>query len=680
MKKYYNNRELSWLQFNERVLEEAADKNVPLCERLNFAAIFQSNLDEFFMVRVGSLNDKMLLSPNIKENKTNMTCKEQIEAILKRVKELNIKRDKIYFDIMKELKKYAEIINFSNLSTQDTQYLQKYFDHEIKPLLSPQIVGKRQPFPFLKNKEIYVVVSLLGKGNGEKLGIIPCNTGVFQRLIPLPSDKKRFLLAEDLILYFVSQVFEHYTVKEKSLIRIVRNADINADELYNIDVDYRTAMGELIKKRKKLYPVKMDITHKLGEQTIKTLKKNLNLKDNRIFLITSPLDLSFSVNIQDSLRNNHSLFFPKRIPQKSVFIDEHKSMMEQIKGKDILLSYPYESMKPFLKLLSEAAEDPNTVSIKMTLYRVAKYSKVIEELITAAENGKEVVVLVELRARFDEENNIGWSRQLEDAGCRIIYGLDGIKVHSKLCLITRKVGKNIEYITQIGTGNYNEKTARLYTDLSLMTSSPDIAEDVGMVFNHLLMGEVVNETKCLLVAPKCMQNKIIEMINNEIIRAKSGEKAYIGIKVNSITDKKIIDKFVEASQAGVKIDLIVRGICCIIPGVKGYTDNINVISIVGRFLEHSRIYIFGTEERKTIYISSADFMTRNMLRRVEAAAPVLDEKIKERISKMFECMLRDNVKSRFQNSEAIYIKKTPESIPHNSQEYFYEQAYKNNNL
>lgn len=679
MKECYTNRELSWLQFNERVLEEAEDVNVPLCERLSFASIFQSNLDEFFMVRVGSLQDQMLASRNEKENKTNMTCMEQIDAVLKRVKELDIKRDEVYFNIMHELKGYgAELINFGNLSNDDARYLQTYFNNEIKPLLSPQIVGKRQPFPFLKNKEIYAVVSLSAK-NGDKLGIIPCNTGVFQRLIPLPSDKKRFMLAEELILHFVSQVFERYTVKEKSLVRVIRNADINADELYDRDLDYRTAMGELIKKRRKLCAVKLELTRTLDEQMVKTIRKHLDLKQDRIFYLKSPLDLSFISDIQDSLRDETELFFKRRVPQKSAFVNERESMIAQIKKRDILLSYPYESMKPFLKLLEEASEDPDVVSIKMTLYRVARYSKVVEELINAAENGKEVVVLVELRARFDEENNIGWSRQLEDAGCRIIYGLDGFKVHSKLCLITRKNGTKIEYITQIGTGNYNEKTARLYTDLSLMTASEDIAEEVGNVFNHLLMGEVVDKTKNLLVAPKCLQNKVIEMIEEETARAKKGEDAYIGIKINSLTDKKIMDKFIEASQAGVRIDLIVRGICCLVPGVKGYTENIKVISIVGRFLEHSRIYIFGTPERAKVYISSADFMTRNTVRRVEVAAPVFDEKIKKRISDIFSTMLCDNVKAREQGADSVYRKKKDGKVKLNAQEYFYEQAYDKNN-
>ena len=676
----FRNRELSWLQFNERVLEEAADPQVPLCERLSFASIFMSNLDEFFMVRVGSLHDKMILDEDIRENKTNMTCKEQISAILKHSDVLMKRKDAVYEEIMSEIGHYGiELINFASLSEADSLYLQKYFINEIMPLISPQVIGKRQPFPFLQNQKIYALVSLETKNMNEKLGIVPCS-GVFDRLIPIPSDKNRFMLAEELILHFAADIFDRYKITSKTLIRIIRNADIDADEAIDEETsDYRDAMEEIIRSRKKLCPVRMDITREIPLHVRKAFCSHLGLSEKQIFLSKAPLDLSFIFGLQDKLRNHKELFYPPRLPQKSPLVEDNKSMISQIAKHDILLSYPYESMKPFLQLLHEAGEDENVVSIKMTLYRVARYSRVIEELINAAENGKEVVVLVELKARFDEENNIEWSRRLESAGCRIIYGLDRLKVHSKLCLITRKEENHIGYITQIGTGNYNEKTAKLYTDYSLMTASPEIGAEAGQVFNELAMGQVMEHTEHLLVAPKCLQNKILDRIDDEIGFAKIGEPAYIGAKINSLTDKAIIKKLIEASQAGVHVDLIVRGICCLVPEIPGYTENIRIISIVGRFLEHSRVYIFGTEERKKVYISSADFMTRNTLRRVEIAVPIYDEMIKTRITDMFSTMLRDNVKARIQGPDGFYRKQKTEGEALNSQEYFYEQAYENAN-
>jgi polyphosphate kinase len=676
MKNCYKNRELSWLEFNSRVLEEAADKTNPLCERLNFASIFQSNLDEFFMVRVGSLHDQMLTSGNERENKTNMTSEEQLDAIMLETARLNKKRDEVYGEIMTELAaEGVELINFAALSAADAQILREYFINEIQPLISPQVVGKRQPFPFLQSDKIYAIVSLDSKGTSEKIGIVPCS-GVFERLIPAPSDKRRFMLVEELILHFAADIFDKYKVKGKTLIKIIRNADIDADSaVYDQYADYRDEMEKIIKRRRKLCPVKAELSREIGQSVIKLLCAQLELNENQVFSSKTPLDLSFVGTLSDILRDRSKLFYPPRVPQLSPMVDDSVSMIEQIKKRDILLSYPYESIRPFLRLLNEAAYDPNVVSIKMTLYRVAKYSRVVQALINAAENGKEVVVLVELKARFDEENNIEWSRRLEDAGCRIIYGIDKLKVHSKLCLITRKEGSRIEYITQIGTGNYNEKTARLYTDYSLMTSSVQIGVEAGHVFNELAMGEVVESTKHLLVAPKCLQNKILAMMDEEIEIAKAGGTAYIGAKINSLTDKVIIKKLIEASRAGVRVDLVVRGICCLIPGIEGYTENIKVISIVGRYLEHSRVYIFGTPERSRIYISSADYMTRNTLKRVEVAAPVYDENIKARIWEMFAVMLHDNVKARIMLPDGKYVRRKDENKPLNAQEYFYEQAY-----
>lgn len=671
----YMNRELSWLKFNERVLEEAENKKVPLCERLTFASIYQSNLDEFFRVRVGSLVDQMLLGGKIRDNKTKMTAKEQIEEVLHQVMKLNRRKDAVYDAIMGQLEDYGvRLVDFRKISKKESEYLEKYFLSEIAPVISPTIVGKRQPFPFLKNNEIYAVVVLQTKSGKEKLGIIPCSNTGFKRLVELPT-AGTYMLAEELILHYIPEVFERYNIKAKSLIRVTRNADIDADALYDEDLDYRDFMAELIKHRKKLAPVRLELTREMDGEIVDVLCDYLELDSDYVFQVQAPLDLSFVFEIQDTLRKTPELFYEKRVPQKSSQFRDGEPVFPQIREKDKLLSYPYESMKPFLNFLREAANDKEVISIKMTLYRVAKHSKIVEYLIDAAENGKEVLVLVELKARFDEENNIEWSRRLEDAGCRVIYGLDGYKVHSKLCLVTKKSEGQVEYYTQIGTGNYNEKTARLYTDLSFMTANVEIGLEAAKVFQALSMEETVDNVQHLLVAPRCLQNKVLSMIDEEIACAKEGKEAYIGLKMNSLTDKKIIDKLIEASQAGVKIDMVIRGICCLIPGVKGKTENIQVRSIVGRFLEHSRIYIFGTQEREKVYIASADFMTRNTLRRVEVAAPVYDKDLKMQLEEMFITMLSDNQKARQEDSRGNYEIAEAQETPLNSQEFFYEQAY-----
>ena len=486
--KYLENRELSWLKFNERVLEEAADSSVPLCERMSFLSIFQSNLDEFFMVRVGSLHDQMLVDKNARDNKTGMTSKEQLSAIFESARILSEQKDLVYRKYMELLKeKGVEFVSFANILPEDHVYLENYFKTSLMPLLSPQVIGKKQPFPFLKNKEIYAVVMLGGKGS-DKLGIIPCSNEVFDRLVSVPSAQHRYILVEELILHFLPMVFERYTVKSKSLIRIIRNADIDVDEaFYDEDLDYRDSMEKLIRTRRKLCPVKLEHSRVLDVTIIENLRRELGISPEQVYYSEAPLELSFFSRIQDSLRDKRELFFEKRVPQQPACIRNDLPMMEQIEQKDRFLSFPYESMKPFLRLLKEAGEDSRVVSIRMTLYRVAKNSQIVEALIDAAENGKEVVVLVELRARFDEENNIEWSRRLEEAGCRIIYGIDHIKVHSKLCQITYKTEDGIRHITQIGTGNYNEKTAKLYTDLSLMTADAKIGEEAAEVFHALCL-------------------------------------------------------------------------------------------------------------------------------------------------------------------------------------------------
>lgn len=680
MDKVYMNRELSWLKFNERVLEEAENREVPLCERLSFVSIYQSNLDEFFMVRVGSLQDQSLLGKKIRDNKTNMTAKEQITEILNRVHVLNKRRDKVYEELMRNLREWDfAITDFRNIEKSESAYMAKYFSMEMEPLISPTVVGKRQPFPFLRNKEIYAVAVLETKSGKQRIGIIPCTNNMLERLIAIPGRPGTYMLAEELILHYMPKVFKGYQIKAKSLIRVTRNADIDADALYDEDLDYREFMADLIKKRKKLSPVRLELSREMDGDIVEILCKYLDLEEARVFRQSTPLDMSFISQIQDMLRKNPQLFFERRTPQKSTSFEDGRGIMEQIRESDKMLSYPYESIRPFLRMLNEAAEDESVVSIKMTLYRLAKQSKVVEALVEAAENGKEVVVLVELRARFDEENNIEWSRRLEEAGCQVIYGLEGYKVHSKLCLITRKIEGKIEYITQIGTGNYNEKTSRLYTDLSLLTANPDIGMEAAGVFQALSKGETVERSQHLLVAPKCLQSRVMDMIDEEIKYAKEGQKAYIGLKLNSLTDKKIIDKLREASEAGVKIDMVIRGICCLLPQIEGKTENIRVISIVGRYLEHSRIYIFGCGERAKYYIASADFMTRNTVRRVEVAAPVFQENLKERLQGMFDLMLKDNQKARYETADGTYLfvnRENPAEEKVNSQEYFYKEAYK----
>lgn len=676
MSNVYMNRELSWLKFNERVLEEAENPEVPLCERMTFVSIYQSNLDEFFRVRVGSLQDQMLISTEIRENKTKMTSAEQIRAIIKEVKKLNQRKDKAYEKLMKKIEEYGiTLINHASAKSEEKKFLEKYFMKEIMPLSSPTIVGKRQPFPFLKNGEIYAVVVLETRNKKERIGIIPCSNNMLTRMVELPGGKGRYMLIEDLILHYIGKVFKGYKVKGKSLLKVVRNADIDADAAYDEDLDYREFMEDLMKQRKKLSPVRIDLSREMDETVVDALCRYLDVTPDRVFRSEAPLDVSFVFQLQDLLRRNTELFYEKRVPQKSPEFKDGQSILQQITQEDKMLSYPYDSIRPFLKMLTEAAEDESVISIKMTLYRLAKQSKVIEALCEAAENGKEVVVLVELRARFDEENNIRWSRMLEEAGCQIIYGLEHYKVHSKLCLITRRGENGIQYITQIGTGNYNEKTARLYTDLSLMTANEQIGMDAARVFQALAKGEVVEDMEHLLVAPKCLQSKVIEKIEEQIQKQKNGETAYIGLKMNSLTDKRIIDKLIDASKAGVKIDMIIRGICCLIPGVEGETENIHVISVVGRFLEHSRIYIFGNGEEAQYYIGSADFMTRNTVKRVEVAAPVYSERLKKRLQDLFDLMLSDNKKARKEDAKGTYSVVECKGQPINSQELLYQEAY-----
>ena len=677
----YENRELIWLRFNERVLEEAEDIRVPLCERLNFLSIYQSNLDEFFMVRVGSLHDAMLLDKKSRENKTNMTPAEQLTAVLSRVGELNERRDKAYFSLLGALAdQNITLVNFRQISRQSERYLANVFQHEFRPLLSAFMVGRKQSFPFLKNKQIYAVAILTekaAKAPKRKIGLVPIADEHFPRLVAVPERPGCFILAEELILHYLPRMFPNFHVISKTLARITRNADIDADAINDEDLNYREHMVEVIKRRRRLSPVRLELSRKLDEMLIRELCEQLKLSRDRVYFSDGPLDYGFLGLIRDQLRNRAALFYAPRFPQPSPDLDETRSILAQIEQKDVLLHYPYQSIRPFLRMLSEAAHDPDVISIRMTLYRLARDSKVVESLVEAAENGKQVDVLVELKARFDEENNIEWSRQLERAGCHVIYGVEHLKVHSKLCLITRRDGDGVRYITQIGTGNYNEKTSRLYTDLSYITASREIGESAEAVFEALLVGETVEQNDRLLVAPNCMETKLADLIDQEIEKERRGERGHIRLKMNSLTDKPLMDKLIEASCEGVRIDMVVRGICCLIPGIPNKTENIRVLSIVGRFLEHSRIYIFGDGENAQYFISSADWMTRNMQKRVEIGTPVADVRAKERLERVFDTLWRDNVQARVLQPDGVYARRFPEgATPVSAQVLLYDEAYR----
>ncbi|MCM1165230.1 MAG: polyphosphate kinase 1 [Lachnospiraceae bacterium] len=674
---FYDNRELSWLKFNARVLEEARDEATPLFERLRFVQIFCSNLDEFFMIRVGSLHDKLLYEPKDRENKTNMNAKEQLSAIAKRVKSLLPAKDEAYSEIMQGLSEYGvEHLNEDALTPEEDAFLKAFFTREVRPLLFTGVVDKKHPVPFLKSGEIYIGCKIRKKTDASgksTFGILPASENL-PRVVFLPGTGK-FILVEELIRRYAKQVFSNFDIISRCIFRVTRNADIEIDEgLFDHDVDFRDVMSKLVKKRKKLQPVRVEFQGSPDGEIVSVITKMLDISENYVFKQTAPLSMSFISVLEQRLEKQPSLFFTPLTPQKSSAILPNVPMIEQIKQHDILLNYPYENINQFINLLEEAAVNPNVSSIKITLYRVARDSKIINALNKAAENGKDVLALVELRARFDEENNIGWSKQLEEAGVTVIYGLEGLKVHSKLLLITLRDGNDVRYITQVGTGNYNERTSRLYTDFTLMTSDEDIGADASVVFNALIVGSTVESTNRLLVAPKGLKSRIVAYIDNEITYGRDG---YIGIKINSLTDRDLIEKLAEASRAGVTVELIVRGICCLIPRIEGATENIRVISIVGRFLEHSRIYIFGRGDRRRVYISSADFMTRNTEKRVEVAAPILDTALADRVCDIFSTMLADNVKARELGADGKYTRVSAEGKPPlNSQMYFYDEAYK----
>ena len=672
MQNYTQNRELSWLKFNQRVLEEAKDSSVPLLERMKFVSIFTSNLDEFFMIRVGSLYDMSLTDNSTIDSRSGMNPKEQLDAIFAAVAPLYKERDKTYSEIKKLLNPYGVCgLSIKELEQQEKKYVKKYFKDQILPILSPQIVDANHPFPHLLNKELYVIASL--KQNGTSMiGIVPVPQFVSD-ILYLPGHDIRYIRMEKVIMEYLDVVFDKYEVSNKNYICVTRNADVSPDdEALEINDDFRLLMQETLHKRRRMAVVRMETAEPLDKELEKYFCDKFKITPAQIYRTKMPMKLDYIFSIMDKVPASlkRSLIDEPFTPQPSRYLTDGK-VIPQVKKKDILLSYPYESMDPFLRMIKEATYDPTVLTIRITIYRLTKKARLVEYLCAAAENGKEVTVLIELRARFDEQNNIDWSERLEEAGCRVIYGFEGYKVHSKICLITYRNRNNIEYITQVGTGNYNEKTATMYTDVSLITADKGIGEDAAVFFKNMSIGNLNGSYQHIIVSPTSLKPKVLSLMDEEI---KKGTNGRIIMKMNSVTDVDFIQKVSEASNAGVRVDLIVRGICCILPGVKGYTENLRVTSIVGRYLEHPRIFLFGTGADQKIYIGSADMMTRNTEKRVEVACPVYDETIRKQLTHMLKIMLADNVKARELKSDGKYYMKEKGTSKVNSQEYFMREA------
>lgn len=671
--KYTQNRELSWLKFNQRVLEEAQDPDVPLLERMKFVAIFTSNLDEFFMIRVGSLYDMASLKEMELDRRSKMTPKEQLERIYEAVEPLYKERDKTYSEIKKRLSPYGICgLSFKELQDPEKKYVKKYFKEQILPVLSPQIVDRNHPFPHLLNKEIYVIASLK-RGNQKLFGLVPVPTYLSEILL-LPGHDIRYIRMEKILMEYLEIIFDKYEVSDKNYICVTRNGDVSPDdEVLDINEDFRNLMKKTLSKRRKMAVVRLETANPLTENMERYFCDRFCITPKQIFRTKMPMKLSYIFSVAEKVPEHmrRTLVYEPFVPQKSAMVDEETSMIRQIRKKDILLSYPYESMEPFLKLLKEASTDPSVVTIKITIYRLSKKARLVEYLCAAAENGKEVTVLIELRARFDEQNNIDWSERLEDAGCRVIYGFENYKVHSKICLITCKTRNGYQYITQIGTGNYNEKTAAMYTDVCLMTADREIGQDGATFFQNMCMGNLGGSYRHLLVSPYSLKKKVLELIEEE---TRKGENGRIIMKMNSVTDVDFIEQISRASRAGVEVDLLVRGICCIRPGVEGYTDHVRVTSIVGRFLEHPRIFSFGRGSTQKLYIGSADMMTRNTEKRVEVACPVYDEDLRARLNHMLQVMLEDNVKARVLDAAGTYLKMGQGEPFVDAQEVFMQEA------
>ena len=655
------NRELSWLDFNRRVLVLGKDKNVPLGEQVKFLAIYGSNLDEFFMVRVGSLQERANLMRGKKEkpeNKTNMTAAEQLSAIMPKTAQLQADCDKYYAKALESLKNHGyEKVDFDKLGKEEEHFWKKYFQNELFPILSPQVVDNRHPFPFLRNKEIYLGVLLKEKhSEAQSLGIVPISSQMERLHLVKKDGRTQFALVEELVLHYASLIFGKEAVQEKCIFRVTRNADIDVKEgMMDHDIDYREIMADLLKRRRKLAAVRLQVTPTAPQNVVRLLCGKLELSHKRVFVQESPLDLSFFYKLTGKMEaDGHAeLFYPAARP---MLPPPGYDLAAEVERHDVLLSYPYQSIRPFIAMLKNAAHDPDVISIKMTLYRMARESQIVQALMEAAENGKEVVALVELRARFDEQNNIDWSKQLEEAGCTVIYGFDDYKVHSKLTLITKKSADGYRYITQIGTGNYNEKTSELYTDYSFLTADPGIGEEASNVFQNLAVQKLTEESDKMLVAPLRFKSVLLEEMDHVIAAARLGRPASMILKNNSISDRDIILKLQEASCAGVRIDMIVRGICCVRAEVPGKTENLHIRSLVGRYLEHGRIYSFYDGVTTRIYIASGDFLTRNTECRVEVGVRVEDPVLIQKLSDILQLQLRDNVNAREMRADGSYQK------------------------
>lgn len=660
MPEYFKNRELSWLQFNSRVLNEAERERNPLFERLRFLGIVTSNLDEFYMIRVGGLLDQRLVKADLTENKTNLTADQQLNLIYKETAKLNARRDKAFNVLSSQLKaEKIHHLHLEKLSDAEKDLLKDYFDHEIAPLLSAQVVDNKHPFPNFLNKQSYIVLSMNRK-NKHELGIISINSRLIPQLFVLPSNKiYKFAPIEDLIHFFGHRLFKEWTVLNKAIIKVTRNADLDVDEAYDSnEFDFRDVMRQLLKKRSRLSPVRLEMRHTLDTESMALLRKHLNLPQKQIFKLNSPLSYGYLSDFEFYLkdRKRKDFFYPPALQHLTPYLNHQMPLIPQILKKDVFYSFPYDSILSFTQLLKEAANDPNVISIKITLYRVASESSILQHLILASEQGKDVTVVMELKARFDESNNIEWSSKLEEAGCHVIYGVSLFKVHSKICLILRKDARNVQMITHISTGNYNEKTAKQYTDVNLLTADPLIGQDAIVFFNALLSDEMsaLDQYQKLLVSPSGIKKAFLRLIDEEIAFHQKHNNGHIIFKMNSLTDYEILNALVKASQAGVKIELIVRGICCIIPGIEGYTENITVRSLIGRYLEHSRIYLFAHNGENLIYISSADLMTRNMDKRVELACPIIDEDAKKECLRILKECLNDDVNARIQDKDGNY--------------------------
>ena len=660
---YTQNRELSWLQFNRRVLEEAEDPSVPLFERLKFVSIFTSNLNEFFMIRVGSLTDiAAIISEDLPDNKSGWTAAEQLEHIFKICGPLAKRRDKVFAAIEEDLNSAGvQRLRRKDLNAAQKRFVEQWYRTAAKPILSPQVIDQHHPFPHIPNGRLHLLVRLRFDDR-ILLGLLPIPPSL-PPFVRLPGDGLRYILTEDVLLGKLSNLFPGFHIQSKAVIKVTLNADISPDDdAFDMDLDFRAHMQKLLKKRNLLAPVRLEYQGRLPSAALHQLCVRLGLDADQVYSCSAPLNLDYVFALESMLPQISGLSYEPWTPQPSPMVDDSKPILPQVQAHDVLLHYPFESMSPFLHMIREAARDPKTISIKITIYRVARKSKLISYLCEAAENGKDVTVLVELRARFDEQNNIDWAERLEESGCKVIYGLEGLKVHSKICLITRTGEQGIEQITQIGTGNYNEKTAALYTDLSFITADPVIGEDAAAFFNAIALGIAPMNSHALLISPHIFKPAVLHLIDGEISKAQAGKPSRIVMKFNSLTDRDLIDRLSAASCAGVPIDLIIRGICCLTPGIKGKTENIRVRSIVGRFLEHSRILCFGTAEDERVYIGSADLMTRNTEKRVEVACPVTDPAAITRIHEILDLALRDNTKARIHDAHGD-LRKPEDSEP-----------------